>query len=336
MTVRFLHPEMAVWLLVLPACFAVWFANYWYKRRSRRLAAVAPRFQALSRRTLSRRTGGRHDAAVLILAVSAVGLLVAALTRPQVLRDTRTAAFERQDLVLILDRSVSMRARDIRPSRAGRALIELRHFLQRKPDAIDRIGLVGFAGTSLVLSYLTSDVDSLLFYLEWVDEDPSVLYGTDVGAALSSALEIVQRDRRPTRKLFLVISDGEDNGGTLAGAVAAVRAAHIRVHCIGIGSDEEAVLPVPRADGRDVFLKDDTGRLVTTRFSETTLKSLASATGGRYLRSVTGRELLSALDAIVAGEARQTGWRTTTEYRDVYLALFAAAGVAVVGLGGRL
>ena len=267
MTIRFLHPDMALWLLVLPACVAFGLAHAWYKRHSRRLAPVALRFEGLSRRST-----GRRDATVLLLALSAVGLLVAALTRPQILRETRAAVFERQDLVVILDRSVSMRARDIEPSRAERARLELGRFLQRKPEAIDRVGLVGFAGTSLVLSYLTNDVDSLLFYLDWVAEDPSVLYGTDVGAALSSALDIVQRDRRPTRKVFLVISDGENNGGGLDSAVAAVRAARIPVYCIGIGSDDEAVLAVRQPNGRDVLLKDDAGRLVTTRFSETTLR----------------------------------------------------------------
>lgn len=331
MTLRFLHPEMALWLLALPACAAAAMAHHLYKRRSRRLAAIAPRFGDLSRRSTA-----RSDVAVLLLAVLAVGLLVAALTRPQVLHHRRTPVFAQQDLVVLLDRSVSMRARDIRPSRTGRALAELRRFLQRKPDAIDRVGLVAFAGTPLVLSSLTSDVDSLLFYLDWVGEDPSILYGTDVGAALSSALDVVRRAPRPARTMFLVISDGEDNGGTLDRAVAAVRAEGIPVHCIGIGSDDEARLPLAAPGGRDGFLRDDAGRLVTTRFSEATLRSLASATGGRYLRSLTGGELRPALEAIVAGTARQTGWRTTNEYRDVYLALLAAAGVAAVALAGQL
>lgn len=331
MTLRFVHPEMAVWLLVLPACAAACLAHHFYKRRSRRLAPAAPRF-----RSLSRRSTGRRDAAVLLLAGCALGLLVAALTRPQLLRETRTAQFERQDLVIILDRSVSMRARDVRPSRGGRAVDEIRHFLRQKPDAIDRVGLVGFAGTSLILSYLTHDVDSLLFYLDWVDEDPSILYGTNVGAALSSALDVVQRDARQNRTLFVVISDGEDNGGRLVKAVTAARAADIRVHCIGVGTDNESAVPVPGQDGQDELLKDDAGRLVTTRFSETTLRSVAAATGGRYLRSVTGGELLSALDAIVAGEARRTGGRPTTEYRDLYPALLAAAALAVVALAGLL
>lgn len=327
MTIQFLHPEMAIWLLAVAAAAASWLLYIVYKRRSRRRAAVQLRFLSLSRRSTWRR-----DAAVLVLAVAAMSLLVAALVRPQVLRERRAAEFERQDLIVILDRSASMRARDIRPSRAERALLELKNFLRKKPEGIDRVGLVGFADTSLVLSYLTRDVDSLLFYLDWIAQDPSIFYGTDIGTALSSGLEVVARDSQPSRKLFLVISDGEDQGTTLASAIAAVTREGIRVHTIGIGSAAEALIPVSLPGEREAFLTDDAGRPMTTQFNETSLRSLAAATGGRYVRSVTGSELLAALHTIARADRRQTGWQTTTEYRDVYGMLLAAAGVAAAAL----
>ena len=183
------------------------------------MTAVQPRF-----RSLSRRSTWRRDAIVLVLAASAAALLALTLMRPQVLLERRTAEFERQDLIIILDRSVSMQARDVRPSRAERALTEIKNFLRRKPEAIDRVGLVGFAGTPLVLSYLTNDVDSILFYLDWIADDPAVLYGTDIGAALTSAMEVVRKDKQATRKLLLVISDGEDQGSTAQEALTAVKA----------------------------------------------------------------------------------------------------------------
>lgn len=327
MTIRFLHPEMAVWLLAVAAGAAAWLVFYLYKVRSRRRAGVQARFSGLSRRST-----WRGDAAVLILAVASTSLLVAALARPQLLRERRAAEFERRDLIVILDRSVSMRARDVRPSRAERALLELKQFLRKKPDGIDRVGLVGFSGTSLVLSYLTRDVDSLLFYLDWIAEDPSVLYGTDIGAALSSGLEVVARDSQPTRKIFLVISDGEDQGGTMEKAITAVASAGIRVHTIGIGSPAEALIPLSRPGERETVLTDDAGRPMTTQFNETSLRSLAAATGGRYVRSVTGSEMLDALHAIARADRRQTGWQITTDYRDVYALLLAAAGVAAASL----
>lgn len=321
---RFLHPEMGVWLLTVPLIAAAWLAHYLYKRHSRRRAGVQRRFLGLSRRSTFKR-----EAVVLALACSAVGLLVGALARPQVVTERRTPEFERQDLVVLLDRSVSMRARDVKPSRAERAQTELENFLRRKPDAIDRVGLVGFAGAPLILSYLTRDVDTLLFYLDWMAEDPAIFYGTDIGAALSSAMEVVARDAQPTRKIFLVISDGEDQGTTLDASLATVKRQGIPVHAIGIGSPAEALLPVSRPGQRDVFLRDDDGRLVTTQFDETSLKAIAAATGGRYIRSQSGDELVSALNTIERTERRLVGSKTTNEYRDVYRWLLAGALAAV-------
>ena len=327
MTLRFLNPDMAAWLVVVPVTFVCWLASYLYKVLNRRRTAVQPRFVKLSRRSTLRR-----DVAILVLGCAAMAMLVGALTRPQVLLERRVAEFERQDLILILDRSVSMRARDIRPSRSDRALTEIKNFLRRKPPEIDRVALVGFSATSLVLSYLTSDVDNILFYLDWIADDPAVLYGTDIGKALASAMEVVKRDDQPTRKLFLVISDGEDQGTTFDESVTAVRTAHIRVHSIGIGSHQEALIPAGVAGDREAFLKGDDGRLLRTRFNESSLRSLAAATGGRYLRSVTGSELHAALDTIANADRVQTGWRTTTEYRDIYGTLLMAALVAAVTL----
>src|SRR2546421_619639 len=85
-------------------------------------------------------------------------------------KPARVPAYERQDIVFVLDRSASMRAHDVAPSRFLRATAELRNFLRYKPDTIDRIGLVGFADASVVLSYLTGNIDSVAFYLDWIDE----------------------------------------------------------------------------------------------------------------------------------------------------------------------
>jgi Ca-activated chloride channel family protein len=327
MTFRFLHPEMAVWLLAVPIAAAAWLLYYVYKYRSRKRAGVQPRFLELSRPSTTRR-----DLAILLLAIAAVGLLVTSVTGPQLLRERRAPEYERQDLVIMLDRSVSMRARDIRPSRAERALAELKNFLRQKPEAIDRVGLVGFSNTSLVLSYLTRDVDALLFYLDWIGDDPGVLYGTDMGAALESALDVVRRDTQPTRKLFLVISDGDDQGETLEKAVLAVKQQDIRVHTIGIGTAQESLITVRLPGQPETLLRDDAGRPIVTEFSEATLRWLASETGGRYVRSVTGSEMLDALDQIARANRRQVGWQTTNEYRDIHMFLLAAAAVAAAFL----
>ena len=78
--------------------------------------------------------------------------------------------------------------------------------------------------------------------------------------------------------------------------------------------------------------RDDTGEPVTTRFTEGTLRQIAAATGGEYVRSTTGDELRRAIAGIVGGERRFVGWRTSTERRDLYPALLAVAAMAGAAL----
>ena len=323
----FLRLEFLGWWQLLPLLVALWALRAYYVARVRRRAAVADRFAPLSRRSTWLR-----EVAVLALVLVAGGSLVAALVRPQALLTRRTPEYERQDLVLMLDRSVSMRAHDISPSRSTRATLEIQHFLQNKPEGIDRVGLVGFSSSSLILSYLTRDLNAIAFYLEWIRNDPQTLLGTDIGAALKNAREVARKDDRPTRKLFLLISDGEDYGSELARQMASYRADGQRVHAIGIGSDDAVPIPVIEPDGSEAYLRDEGGAIVTTRFAEDTLRRIAAETGGRYVRSITGRELASALEDIVRGERKIQGWRTTTENRDLYVAALALAAAAAAAL----
>jgi Ca-activated chloride channel family protein len=254
--------------------------------------------------------------------------MVFTLARPQAIVTTRDPQFERQDLIIVLDRSVSMRASDIAPSRLLRATLEIRNFLRHRPDAIDRVALLGFADSSLVLSYPTADMGSLFFYLDWIDEEASPLFGTNMGGALISALAVARKDQRKTRKLFLLISDGEDHGAELNRALDAFRSERIQVHCVGVGSSAAVPIPLRPIESQESFLLDDEGRLITTRFSESTLRRIAETTGGRYVRSSSGSEMAAAINTIVRGERKLVGWKTTTDYRDLYGAGLAAALVA--------
>jgi Ca-activated chloride channel family protein len=320
---RFLRPDLAAWWLAVPLLIALW-ALYRRSRESfRRAMAVAPRFSRLSRRSASGR-----EVAALAVSLAAAALLVFAVVRPQALLAHRVPEYERQDLVILLDRSASMKAHDIQPSRFARATLEIRNFLRHKPEAIDRVALVGFADASVVLSYLTSDVESIFFYLDWIDGDPYPLFGTNIGAALTSALEVIKKDNRDSRKVILIVSDGEDFGEELAKALAAVTKGGFRVNTIGIGGDDPVPIPLLDPQGRETYLRDEAGRVEMTKFSETTLRQIASVTGGHYVRSTTGNELQDAIADIVKGERRIQGWRTTTEYRDLYPVSLAAAGVA--------
>ena len=170
-----------------------------------------------------------------------------------------------------------MGARDVPPSRFVRAVQEIKTFLRQKPDIIDRVGLVEFSGTSLILSHLTRDVDSLSFYLDWIRESPEIRYGTDIGGALATARELVRKDDKDTTKVFLIISDGADQGTALSKELAAVVNERTRVYTVGIGADPNAIVPVVNPDGIETLLEDDEGQVLMAGFDESTLRDVAVA-----------------------------------------------------------
>ena len=316
----FVRPDLASTLLALPLVAAAWLAHRRFRRAFRRRAAVAPRFLSMSQRT-----GPAREWAVLAAGLLAATSLSLAVMRPRATVTHRVPEYERQDLIVLLDRSASMLARDIRPSRFARATLDLRNLVKARPPGVSRIALIGFAETPVVLAYPTADVDSLLFYFDWLDADATPLLGTDLGAALTSATAVAERDDPRARKVFLVVSDGEDHGSGLAAAIADATAKGYRINCIGIGAERAVPIDLPQPGGQTTPMLDDTGRPVTTRFSEGTLRRIAGATGGQYVRSTTGAELQRAIASIVTGEQRVVGWRTETSHRDVH-AVFLSVG----------
>lgn len=322
---RFLHPEHASWLLALAIAVAWWYLRRYARLSFRRRAALGPRARAASRLSTP-----WTDRAALALALVALASLALAAMRPQWLAEWRRPELERKDLVLVLDRSVSMRATDVSPTRFARAIAEIKAFLEEKPAEIDRVALVGFSNAAVAMSHFTRDLQSLFFYLDWLGEDTRPNFGTDIGSALLTAYDVVERDNEPTSKVVLVVSDGEDEGDVLESAVNTLRTAGVTIYSIGVGGSRPVDVAVPADDGDGTA-----GWSLQVTFNESTLRTVAAAGGGRYYRSQTGRELLDAMRDLAARERRQRGWITETEYRDLHplllgLALLSAGTLVVL------
>lgn len=314
---RFGHPELATWLLALPLAVAWWTFRRAARAGFQRDTALGERARAASRPSTI-----RSDVATLLLALLTLGMLVLAAMRPQALVAWQVPEFERRDLVLVLDRSVSMQATDIEPTRFARAVAEIKTFLEEKPAEIDRVALVGFSNAAIAISHFTRNVESLFFYLDWLEEDTRPNFGTDIGTALLTASDIIARDNETGTKVVLVISDGEDEGDVLASAVSELRDKGVTLYSIGVGRSRTIDVPVPADDGIGAA-----GWALQVTFNEATLRSVAAAGGGRYYRSQTGHDLLDAMRDLAARERRQIGWNTRTEYRDLH---HYALGIAVL------
>ena len=148
----------------------------------------------------------------------------------------------------------------------------------------------------------------------------------------SGTRDVAKKDDRPTRKRFLIVSDREDNGTELKAALDLFRGEGYRVDCIGIGSEAAVPIPLAASDTEESYLRDDAGRRVTTRFEEATLMQIAATTGGRYVRSTSGTELARAIAETAKGDRRIVGWRSSTEYRELYPSALAVAAAAAAAL----
>jgi Ca-activated chloride channel family protein len=330
----FLHPDRLWWLAALPGVFLLWRIAAARVRRGRARFADFRKVERISRVTT---TGQDAVRAALLLGVFAS--LILAVAQPRVETTALRPIYRRQDVIFLLDASPSMRARDVNPSRLERAKEEIRHFVADRGALVDRIGLITFAGSAVITSYLTAELDDVAFYLDFMEVVPSVQYGTNFGAALAAALTLVGKELEAAekagredrnQKVFILLSDGEDFGPELEQAIAQTQEAGIRVYAIGIGSNRESPIPIKVGD-TETLLRDEAGRVVSSRFDETSMRRIALMTGGGYYRSFTGGELAEVVTEFLEGGREVVGQEAVDEPLDLYPKLLLA-GAALLAL----
>lgn len=212
----------------------------------------------------------------------ALFFLAAALLKPYADFEIREVKQRGADLYFLVDVSHSMLAADIKPSRLERAKREIVDFLALLRG--DRVGLIGFAGTSYVFVPLTSDKEALNLFAEELHPDLLPVPGTDIAGAIQKAVNSFQKQTQSSSRGMILITDGEDTVGLDENTINAIKEHGIALFVIGIGTPEGA--PIPMEEGG--YKTDQTGNVVVSRLSESALQNLALATGGGYVRSVTG------------------------------------------------
>jgi Ca-activated chloride channel homolog len=215
--------------------------------------------------------------------VAGMILLILALAGPRWGSHYQEVTRKGVDILIALDVSRSMLVQDVEPDRLERARREIADFIQVVQG--DRMGLVAFAGAAFTQCPLTLDYGALSMFLTALDPDMVPVPGTDLGAALQTAMAAFD-GRSATDKVILLITDGEDNEGR--GLEAAREAARrgIKIFVFGIGDPSGG--PIPAADGKGGFEKDAQGQLILSRLDEAGLKEIALTTGGTYVRSMAG------------------------------------------------
>lgn len=270
----FASPQWLVAAALLPLA-VVGLHAYAESRRRRAWAQYAPGPLRERLVALAPWRRGRRTAAVAM----AAGLVGIALARPQIPGGEANVTREGLDLVVALDVSQSMLARDVAPSRLERARADLARLAEALPG--DRLGLVLFAADAFVQCPLTTDHAAFRLFLDAASPDMLPTQGTDFEAAMTAAADAFGPPVPPVpdvpqpARVVLVVSDGENHDGSLSRARDIAREAGALVVTVGVGEAEGATIPVVQG-GQSVDKVDPvTGEVVRTRLDADVLRTLA-------------------------------------------------------------
>lgn len=251
--------------------------------------------------------------------IAALCLIIVALARPRSSNEVEKIDTEGIDIVLAMDVSTSMLARDFQPDRISAAKDIAIEFIAQRPS--DRMGIVVFAGESYTQCPLTTDRATLVNLMKEV-QTGLIEDGTAIGNGLATAVARIMDSDAPSRVVIL-LTDGVNNTGEVAPQTAAeiAKTYGVRVYTIGVGANGTAPYPVMTPWGVDV-------QNVKVEIDEDLLKGISDATGGRYFRATDNTKLAEIYSEINEMEKA----RVSVDSFPVYKELFGRFAVAALVL----
>ena len=306
---RFANPYL-LWLLglLLPIV-----AYYIYRTMQGGAAIRFSSTAAAHRAPRTLRYWLRH--APFVLRVAALALIIVALARPQNVEEQSRTNAEGIDIMLAMDISSSMLARDFSPDRLTAA--KEGEFIADRYG--DRIGLAVFAGETYTQSPLTTDKGTLQTLLARL-QSGIIEDGTAIGNGLATALNRL-RESDAKSKVIILLTDGVNNRGEISPVMAAGIAADmgVKVYTIGVGTRGKAPYPAVDMFGNMTF------QMMDVEIDEQTLQEIASQTGGRYFRATDRQKLKEIYDEINTLEKSEVEITDLTIYHEQFVALLLLA-----------
>lgn len=253
----------------------------------------------------------------MLLRTVALVMIVTAIARPRSSSQMDKIDTEGIDIILAMDVSTSMLARDFTPDRISAAKDIAIEFISQRPS--DRIGIVVFAGESYTQCPLTTDRATLINLMKEI-ETGLIDDGTAIGNGLATAVARMQASDAKSRVVIL-LTDGVNNAGEITPQTASdiAKTYGVRVYTIGVGANGTAPYPVVTPWGVET-------RDIPVEIDEDLLKDIASTTGGRYFRATDNTKLSEIYSEINKMEKA----RTTIDSFPVYKELYAEFGLAAL------
>lgn len=306
--IQFAYPELLGLLLLLPLLI------FWYVSRHNRMI---PPIQVSSTRREglgSAKASLRH--VPFILRLFAITFLVLTIARPQTRNDEQRTEGEGIDIILCIDVSGSMTARDFKPNRLEAAKSVAANFVEKR--VTDRIGIVIFSGESFTQCPLTTDKSVLLSAIQNI-RNGLLEDGTAIGAGLATSVDRLRKSQSPS-KVVLLLTDGVNNGGLIDPNTAKeiAKSFGVKVYTIGVGSDGYAQQPVSTPMG--VVMQNE-----KVNIDEKLLTEIANETGGKYFRARDNQTLNAIYANIDALERSKVEVINHVRFQDKYYPFIIAA-----------
>lgn len=307
------------WLLGILALAAMYF---YFERWSQKKLAKA--FGVKVAEYLSQNVSLNRRRLQLGVQCLALVFIIVAMARPQAGQSQQEVKSEGVELLVVADVSESMLAEDVRPSRLAQMRIELSKLLELIPG--NKIGIIAFAGSSALLSPLTSDPNALRMYIDSLDVDSVSSQGTNFETALSYAKEafdkggVTQDTQSRTTRAILVVSDGEDQEKGALDTAKKLSEEGIKIFTMAYGTEKGGAIPAKDRFGNMVgYKKDSSGQTVLTQVKGQFLGELAKLGGGRqYFAQFNGDHLKQFVSDLSELEKTQFQSSVTTQYEEKF------------------
>lgn len=277
--IEFLNKQF-FWLLLLVPLAILWYI-FKFKKQTAELKISTIKGFKLTNTWLPK---ARH--LMFVLRMMALGLMIIAMARPRTVDiSSKTKTTRGIDIVIAIDVSASMLAKDLSPNRLEALKEVAADFIKGRPN--DRIGIVEYAGESYTKTPITSDKAIVLRSLNDVKYNTIIDGGTAIGMGLGTSVNRL-KDSKAKSKVIILLTDGVNNAGQIDPTTASNLAVEygIKVYTIGIGSNGMALSPIGILPNGSLQY----GR-VQVEIDEALLKDIASVTGGRYFRATNNKKL---------------------------------------------
>lgn len=300
----FEYPKL-LWLLVVPALLMLHYIYLELAERHPHLRVSVSVPWMVKKTTLA--SAMRHIP--FVLRILALCLIVVAIARPRSSEKMERIDTEGIDIVLAMDVSTSMLARDLTPDRINASKDIAIEFISQRPS--DRMGIVVFAGESFTQCPLTTDRATLINLMKEVQTD-LIEDGTAIGNGLATAIARM-KDSDAKSRVVILLTDGVNNRGEVSPQMAAeiAKTYGVRVYTIGVGKEGMAPYPVMTPWGVEV-------KNVQVEIDEALLSEIAESTGGRYFRATDNTKLAE----IYAEINKMEKAKTTVDSFPIYKELF--------------